>query len=48
MKTEKDINDILLNLETEESKYPSMTYEQGVQEALMWVLDEISDDEFKP
>ena len=28
------------------SEYPGMTYEQGVEEALMWVLEQIDDSEF--
>lgn len=27
--------------------YPSMTYEQGVAEALMWVIGDISHEEFE-
>ena len=31
----------------EQSKYPSMSYEEGVEEALRWVLEDIPDDEFE-
>lgn len=29
-----------------ETKYPGMTYEQGIEEVLMYLLGEISSDEF--
>jgi hypothetical protein len=29
-----------------ESKFPGMTYEEGVEEVLMYLLGEVSDDEF--
>lgn len=29
------------------TKYPGMTYEQGASKALMWILGEISDEEFE-
>lgn len=48
MKTEKQVNDILINFDSSKSKYRSMTYEQGIEEALQWVLGEIDDDEFSP
>jgi len=30
--------------ENDDSKYPAMTYEQGVADALDWALDETSED----
>ena len=46
MKTEKEINDAVCRVDVEGTKYPAMTYKNGVEEALMWVLEEIPDDEF--
>ena len=49
MKTENEINQVLLRVDTaSKSKFPAMTYEQGVEEALQWVLGEIPDNEFSP
>lgn len=46
MKTDKEINDVLFNFDDSKSQFPGMTYEQGIYEALQWVLGEISDEEF--
>jgi hypothetical protein len=46
MKDMRAIEDVLKNIDTNLTKYPGMTYEQGVEEALLWVIGEISDDEF--
>ncbi len=46
MKTKKEIEEILEQIPPEGTKYHSMTYEQGIDEALRWVLEEIPDDEF--
>ena len=46
MKTELQIKEVLSNVDTDKNKYHGMTYEQGVEEALLWVLDELEDDEF--
>lgn len=47
MKAKDEIENALLRVDSgARSKYPGMTYEQGVEEALQWVLGEISDDEF--
>jgi len=48
MKGEVEIELALRNLDTERTKYPGMTYEQGIEESLRWVLGEIPDDEFSP
>lgn len=47
MKTAEQIERALRNVPTEGTEYAGMTYEQGVEEALQWVLGEISDDEFE-
>ena len=47
MKEETKINKILDSINTANpSKYFNMTYEQGIEEALMWVVGDIPDDEF--
>ena len=47
MKTEYEINKILQKLDIiKPSEYPNMSYEQGVEETLMWIIGDISDDEF--
>jgi len=49
MKTEEEIEEKLVDIDTSRpSKYYNMTYEQGVEEALMWVLEQVDDDEFNP
>jgi len=49
MKTSEEIEAVLLKLPAgSETKYASMTYEEGIYEALEWVLGEIDDDEFSP
>jgi hypothetical protein len=48
MKTEVEIQGVLDDLDTEKTKYAAMTYEQGIEEALMWVLEQLSDEEFSP
>ena len=48
MKNKSEIEKVLMNLpESGKTNYPAMTYEQGIEEALMWVLEEISDNEFE-
>jgi len=49
MKTEDQIERVLKNLpiDTNRTKYPAMTYEAGIEEALMWVLEEIKNEEFE-
>jgi hypothetical protein len=47
MKTEEEIRAAAFNISNvHDTKYPNMTYEQGVDEALGWVLGEIADEEF--
>jgi len=47
-KTEAEIEEVLSNLPGEgETQYPAMTYEQGITEALQWVLGELSDEDFE-
>ena len=48
MKSLSEVNLTLENLPSaaDESRFPGMTYEQGVEEALLWVVEEISDEEF--
>lgn len=48
MKDRADIDAVLGKLPADlvDSKYPSMTYEQGIEEALMWVLGELDDQDF--
>jgi hypothetical protein len=47
MKTEKEINEVLDRLPTiGETAYSGMTYEQGIEEVLLWVLGEISEGDF--
>ena len=49
MKNEQEIKEVLDKVDTTSgTKFSSMTYEQGVEEALSWVLGEISDEEFEP
>jgi hypothetical protein len=47
MKTKDEIEKILMNIPTGDTNYPGMTYENGVEEALRWVLEEIEDEEFE-
>ena len=48
MKTTDQIERALKNIDTSNSKYHGMSYEQGLEEALLWVLGELADDEFAP
>jgi len=44
---EYEINKVLDSLDTSKpSGYPRMTYEQGVEEALMWIVGDIPNEEF--
>ena len=43
---EDQAGNILILINTHETKFPSMTYEQGVEIALQWMLGKITDDEF--
>jgi hypothetical protein len=47
MRAADEIEEVLDRLPPAGStKYGGMTYEEGVEEALRWVLEEISDEEF--
>ena len=47
-KAKDQIEAVLRKLQKGEgTKFSSMTYEQGIEEALLWVLGEIEDDEFE-
>jgi hypothetical protein len=46
LKKEERIRAALDKVDTHKSKFHGMTYEQGVEEALMWVLGDLSDEEF--
>jgi hypothetical protein len=44
--TPEEVDELVSRVKTfEPSKYPGMSYEQGVEEALRWVLE---GEEFKP
>jgi len=48
MKTEAEIEKVLYNIDVNSpSKYSGMTYEQGIEEALLWVSGDLSDEEFE-
>jgi hypothetical protein len=47
MKSESEIRTILVQLDTNENKYKGVTYEQGIEVALLWVIQELSDEEFE-
>lgn len=47
MRDESEIEKVLDRLPTAGStKYGGMTYEEGIEEGLRWVLEEITDEEF--
>ena len=46
MQTKEMIEKALALVDTAKSEYSGMTYEQGIEEALMWVLEEMENDEF--
>lgn len=48
VKTEEEVREILDTWDREANKYPNMTYEQGIDEALAWFVGELEDDEFTP
>jgi hypothetical protein len=47
MKSESEIRSILVQLDTNGDKYKGMTYEQGIEAALLWIIQELSDEEFE-
>lgn len=46
MKTEKEIIEVADEVYAGSNVYSERTYETGVFEALMWVIDELSYDDF--
>lgn len=48
MKTKEQIEKVLMNFDAQESNFRGMTYEQGIEEALMWVIGDIPSNDFKP
>ena len=44
---ENDLVKVLNEIDTGSEKYHGMTYEQGIEMALMWVLGEIPEEEFE-
>jgi|DEB19_MinimDraft_2_1074335.scaffolds.fasta_scaffold29524_1 hypothetical protein len=46
MKNKTIIEEALDKVQESECNHFGMTYEQGVEEALMWVLGEIDDEDF--
>lgn len=47
MKTQSEIQAVADKVDTvSPSRYPNMTYEEGVRSALDWVLGDTPDDEF--
>ena len=49
MKDKQEIEKIFTNLppSAESTKYSNMTYEQGIEETLLWVLGELTDEDFE-
>ena len=48
MKSKDMIKRVLVGIDCNKSKFPGMTYEQGIEVALSWVLEFIEDEEFLP
>lgn len=48
MRAKSEIEKVLRNLpESGLTRYKGMTFEQGIEEALSWVLEEIPDEKFE-
>ena len=47
MKTQTEIERSMNHPDLFKSEYPGMSYEEGVKEALEWVVGQISDDEWE-
>lgn len=47
MKTPEEIQKVLDCIDPETNKFHGMNYDQGIEIALMWVMEEIKDDEFE-
>ena len=48
MKRKDEIEKFLDKFDATTNKYPGMSYEEGVEEALRWVIGEVSDEDFAP
>jgi hypothetical protein len=48
MKSQEEIEIAMGHVDTDHPQYPGMSYEDGILEALRWVMEEIPDDEFSP
>lgn len=48
MRTQAQIEKVIDKFDSQEDNFSGMTYEQGIEEALLWVLEEISNEEFHP
>lgn len=46
MKTKAEIERLMKYTDFYTRNFPGMTYEQGVEDALNWVLGEIDDEDF--
>ena len=47
MKTKQEIDNAIRNVDTMGTNYFGQRYEDGIREALQWVLGEISDEDFE-
>mgnify|MGYP007065736716 CR=1 FL=1 len=47
MKSQTEVANALGIVDSNKSEFPAMSYEQGVEETLLWVLGEIEDDDFE-
>ena len=47
MKTDRQMTNILSRLTKIGTKFPKYTYEDGVNDTILWFLGELSDSEFK-
>ena len=46
MRTKNEINEVLAEADSEDDRWPSMSYEDGVRAALQWVTGDTPDDPF--
>jgi hypothetical protein len=46
VKTEEEVKKILKLIDAESNPFPGMTYIQGIEEALLWVVEDIEDEDF--
>ena len=47
MRTEEEIEDVLDTIYPDENSYPNLTYENGIEEALLWVIGDIPNEDFE-